>query len=54
MKKSKLLKDLFGEHMFQKFLQNKRYEIEQYNKSVTKEFDKQVSEYEIKKYLPVL
>jgi len=54
MKKSRLLKELFGEHLFQKFIQNKKYEIEEYNKSVTKEFDKQVSKYEIERYLPIL
>ena len=54
MKKSKLLKETLGNHLFKTFLQNKRYEIEEYNKSVTKEFDKQVSKYEIKKYLPIL
>jgi len=54
MKKSKLVREALGEHLFQKFLLNKKYEIEQYNKSVSKEFDKQVSEYEIEKYLPVL
>ncbi|MFO7980069.1 MAG: glutamine synthetase family protein [Candidatus Aminicenantes bacterium] len=54
MKKSKLLKEILGDHLFQKFLQNKKYEIEEYNKSVTKEFDQQVSKYEIEKYLPIL
>ncbi len=54
MKKSKLLKELLGENMFQKFIQNKIFEIDEYNKSVTKEFEKQVSEYEIERYLPVL
>jgi glutamine synthetase len=54
MKKSKLLKETLGNHLFQTFLQNKRYEIEEYNKSVTQEFDQQVSKYEIKKYLPIL
>jgi len=54
MKKSELLKDTLGNHLFQKFLQNKRYEIEEYNKSVTKEYDQQVSKYEIEKYLPIL
>jgi glutamine synthetase len=54
MKKNRLLKELFGEHLFQKFIQNKKYEIEEYNKLVTKEFDKQVSQYEIERYLPIL
>jgi len=54
MKKSKLVREALGEHLFKKFILNKKYEIDQYNKSVSKEFDKQVSEYEIEKYLPVL
>jgi len=54
MKKNKLLKEILGEHLFQTFIQNKKYEIDEYNKSVTKEYDKQVSKYEIEKYMPIL
>ncbi len=54
MKQSKLVREALGEHLFKKFLLNKKYEIDQYNKSVSKEYDKQVSEYEIEKYLPIL
>lgn len=54
MKKSALVKETLGDHVFNKFLSNKKWEIEEYKKNVTKEFDKQVSEYEIQKYLPFL
>jgi glutamine synthetase len=54
MHKSDLLKETLGDHIFDKFLANKRWEIEEYSKNVTNEFDKQVSDYEIKKYLPFL
>jgi len=54
MEKSVLLKETLGEHIFSKFLENKRREIEDYNKNVSPEFDKQVSDYEIKRYLPFL
>ncbi len=54
MQKSTLVKETLGPHVFQKFIDNKRWEIEEYNKNVSKEYEKQVSEYEIKRYLPVL
>lgn len=54
MKKSTLLHETLGEHIFNKFLANKTWEIEEYNKNVSKEFEKQVSEYEIRKYMPFL
>ena len=54
MQKSELLKDTLGDHIFHTFIANKKWEIEEYNKNVSKEFDKQVSEYEIEKYLPIL
>jgi glutamine synthetase len=54
MEKSALVKETLGDHIFSKFLVNKRCEIEEYNKNVSREFDKQVSDYEIKKYLPFL
>jgi glutamine synthetase len=54
MEKSDLMKDILGGHVFSRFLANKRHEIEEYNKNVSGEFDKQVSDYEIKKYLPFL
>jgi len=54
MFKSALLKETLGDHIFYKFIANKQWEIEEYNKNVSKEFDKQVSDYELKKYLPFL
>jgi glutamine synthetase len=54
MSRSDLVKETLGEHIFQKFLTNKQWEIDDYSTNVSKEYDKQVSEYEIKKYLPIL
>jgi len=54
MEKSSLLKETLGDHVHSKFLSNKKWEIEDYYKNVSKDFDKQVSTYEIKKYLPFL
>lgn len=54
MKKSSLLKETLGEHVFQKFIANKKWEIGEYRKNVSQEFDNQVSDYEVKKYLPFL
>jgi len=54
MEKSQLVRETLGEHIFQKFLANKQKEIEDYLKSVPKEYDQQVSPYEIKRYLPML
>lgn len=54
MQKSELLKETLGNHVFQKFIDNKRWEISEYRKNVSQEFDKQVSAYEIERYLPVL
>ncbi|MBS3818548.1 glutamine synthetase [bacterium] len=53
-KNSALVKETLGEHVFNKFISNKKWEIEEYTKNVTTEFDKQVSDYEIQKYLPFL
>lgn len=54
MEKSRLLEDTLGAHVFQTFIANKRAEISEYNNNVSGEFEKQVSDYEIKTYLPVL
>jgi len=54
MRKSSLLQETLGEHVFAKFLDNKKWEIEEYKKRVSSEFEKQVSDYEIETYLPVL
>ncbi len=52
--KSELVRATLGEHIFAKFIQNKQQEIEDYRKNVGAEFDKQVSRYEIERYLPFL
>jgi glutamine synthetase len=54
MEKSDLMKDILGGHIFSRFLANKRHEIEEYNRNVSGEFDKQVSDYEVRRYLPFL
>jgi glutamine synthetase len=54
MEQSDLVRAALGEHIFAKFIENKRQEIEDYRKNVGAEFDKQVSEYEVKKFLPFL
>jgi glutamine synthetase len=54
MEKGSLLKDTFTDHILATFIANKRAEIEEYNINVSGEFEKQVSEFEVKKYLPVL
>jgi len=54
MHKSDLLKETLGDHIFRTYLANKKWEIEEYKKNVSKEYDKQVSDYEINKYMPVL
>jgi glutamine synthetase len=52
--KSSLVRETLGEHIFANFIANKREEIEEYRKNVGSEFDKQVSDYEIHRYLPFL
>lgn len=54
LQKSKILKSALGEHVFQTFINNKHYEISEYSKNVSREFDQQVSDFEIERYLPVL
>jgi glutamine synthetase len=54
MEKSSLLEETLGNHVFATFIANKRWEVEEYNKNVSREYDKQVSEFEIRKYLPFL
>ncbi|HUT86238.1 MAG TPA: hypothetical protein VMW66_05325, partial [Elusimicrobiales bacterium] len=44
--KSKLLKDTLGEHVFEKLIENKKIEWDNYRSQITS--------YELKKYLPVL
>jgi glutamine synthetase len=54
MAKSPLLEETLGGHIFAQFIANKRAEIEDYRKSVSREYEKQVSQYEIDKYMPFL
>jgi len=54
MEKSDLVRETLGEGLFGRFLANKRRELEDYAANVPGEFDKQVSDYEIRAYLPVL
>jgi glutamine synthetase len=54
VEKSQLVKEALGEHIFEKFLANKQKEIDDYQKNVPEEYDRQVSPYEIKRYLPML
>jgi glutamine synthetase len=46
MEKSELVRETLGNHIFEAFLRNKKKEWD--------EFRSQVTEYEIKKYLPIL
>lgn len=54
LKESKLVKETLGNHIFQKIIQNKELEWKNYTKAVGKKYEKEVSPYEIKKYLPIL
>lgn len=54
MEKSVLIKEMLGDHVFSNFIANKKREIEDYLKNVSAEYDKQVSDYEINRYLPFL
>lgn len=53
-KKSGLCQNVLGEHIFTKILQNKEMEWSNYKKAVGKKFKKEVSPYEIERYLPTL
>jgi len=53
-KKSKLVRQTLGEHIFRKIIQNKEIEWQKYKKAVGPKYEKKVSPYEIKEYLPVL
>jgi glutamine synthetase len=54
MEKSELVRETLGDHIFAKLVANKKKEVEEYGRSVSGEFDKQVSDYEIERYLPFL
>ncbi len=53
-KKSELARNLLGEHLFTKIIQNKEIEWKKYEDAVGKKYDKEVSPYEIEEYYPVL
>jgi glutamine synthetase len=52
--KSDIVRETLGLHIFSKFISNKQAEIAEYAKNVGSEFDKQVSDFEIRHYLPFL
>jgi len=52
--KSEVVRETLGEHIFSQFIANKLHEIKDYAKNVSAEFDKQVSDYEVRRYLPFL
>jgi glutamine synthetase len=54
MERSGVVREALGGHIFHTLIANKRREIEDYNRNVSGEFEKQVSGYEIERYLPVL
>jgi glutamine synthetase len=54
MEKSIVVREALGGHIFEKLVANKLKEVEEYGRNVSGEFDKQVSDYEIRRYLPVL
>ena len=54
MEKSAVVRETLGGHIFDKLIANKRKEVEDYGKNVSGEFEKQVSDYEIERYLPFL
>jgi len=54
MEKSAVVKEALGENIFGKLVANKVREVEEYGRGVSGQFDKQVSDYEIRRYLPVL
>ncbi len=54
MKRSDLVRETLGDHIFHTLIANKLKEIEDYEKNVSGEFEKQVSDYEIHRFLPFL
>ncbi len=54
MEKSDLVRETLGDHVFGKLIANQKKEIDDYGKCVSGEFDKQVSDFEIERYLPFL
>ncbi len=54
MEKSDLVRETLGAHIFDKLVANKKKEVEEYGRNVSGEFEKQVSDYEVERYLPFL
>ena len=54
MEKCDVVREALGDHIFAKLVANKLKEVEEYGRNVSGEFDKQVSDYEVRRYLPVL
>jgi len=54
MERSEVVREALGDHIFHTLIANKRREVEEYGRSVSGEFDKQVSDYEVQRYLPIL
>ena len=54
MERSPLMRDALGGHIFERFLANKRREIDEYANNVSGDFEKRVSDYEVRRYLPIL
>lgn len=54
MERSPLMRDTLGGHIFERFLANKRREIDEYANNVSGDFEKRVSDYEVRRYLPIL
>ncbi|MEO0230643.1 MAG: glutamine synthetase family protein [candidate division WOR-3 bacterium] len=53
-KRSTLAREILGEHIFNKIVENKKIEWEEYERAVGKRYDKEVSPYEVERYLPTL
>ena len=54
MEKSAVVREALGEHIFLTLVANKLKEVEDYGRNVSGEFDERVSDYEVRRYLPVL
>ncbi len=54
MEKSVVVREALGDNIFGKLVANKLKEVDEYGRNVSGEFDKQVSDHEIRRYLPVL
>lgn len=53
-RKSILSKEILGEHLWTKIIENKEIEWGKYERAVGKKYDREVSPYEIEEYFPVL